>query len=351
MRGLSARTKELIVFAYQLLKVSHPMTLRQLHYAIFSAAKIDYDNTQADYKRLSRATTHARRLHRARELAGYPPHLMPAETIPHDWIIDELREAEMVNVWTDAAGNMETVKRCYRRSNWQDQPNYCEVWSEKATVLGSLRSVTQELGVMLRACRGFGSTGMERGMEEARAAASSARGGHHSSRRGAGLENYRWALISGRDRRALGEHHRVHRMTYVRGVMEGQMSAQSLREAATMLGAFASVGADWFDVIPTLLEVTPGRKVCVDFRGARPRAEVEANLPYLVESCSRFRHNLIIRRRIWGRGRERQKRGGFQILFDRGVVGLGSRGERCASRERFAVEISPARLRLGFKSC
>jgi hypothetical protein len=28
-----------------------------LHYAIFSAAKIDYDNTQADYKRLSRATT------------------------------------------------------------------------------------------------------------------------------------------------------------------------------------------------------------------------------------------------------------------------------------------------------
>jgi hypothetical protein len=64
MRGLSKKTLELIAFARQLLEAAHPMTLRQLHYAIFSAAKIDYDNAQADYKRLSRATTFARRTHR-----------------------------------------------------------------------------------------------------------------------------------------------------------------------------------------------------------------------------------------------------------------------------------------------
>jgi hypothetical protein len=29
------------------------MTLRQLHYAIFSTAKIDYDNTPEDYDRLA----------------------------------------------------------------------------------------------------------------------------------------------------------------------------------------------------------------------------------------------------------------------------------------------------------
>jgi hypothetical protein len=56
MRGLSAKTLELIAFARRLLAELHPMTLRQLHYAIFSAAKIAYDNTPADYKRLSRAT-------------------------------------------------------------------------------------------------------------------------------------------------------------------------------------------------------------------------------------------------------------------------------------------------------
>jgi len=157
MRGPSRKTEELIAFARQLLEQNHPMTLRQLHYAIFSAAKIDYDNTQADYKRLSRATTLARRTHRWGELHG----LRVIDGIPHDWIIDELREAERVNVWDDVASYMDSVKASYRRDNWHDQPAYCEAWSEKATVLGSMRPITKELGVMLRACRGFGSTGME----------------------------------------------------------------------------------------------------------------------------------------------------------------------------------------------
>jgi hypothetical protein len=157
MRGLAKKTEELIHFAYTLLAEFHPMTLRQLHYAIFSAAKINYENTQADYKRLSRATTLARRTQRWGELHG----LGVIDGIPHEWLIDELREAEMVSLWDGVAGYMDTVKQSYRRNNWQDQPNYCELWSEKATVLGSMRPITQELGVMLRACRGFGSTGME----------------------------------------------------------------------------------------------------------------------------------------------------------------------------------------------
>jgi hypothetical protein len=57
MRGVSLETKRLIEFAYSLLEEDHPMTLRQLHYAIFSRKEIRYDNTQACYKRLSRATT------------------------------------------------------------------------------------------------------------------------------------------------------------------------------------------------------------------------------------------------------------------------------------------------------
>jgi hypothetical protein len=144
-------------FAYRLLEQFHPMTLRQLHYTIFSADKIAYTNTLADYRRLSRVTTLSRRVHRLCQLNGHSV----VGGIPHDWIIDELREAEMVNVWDDANQYLDTVKTAYRRNNWQDQPNYCEVWGEKATVLGSMRPITQELGVMLRACRGFGSTGME----------------------------------------------------------------------------------------------------------------------------------------------------------------------------------------------
>jgi hypothetical protein len=68
MRGLSARTLELIMFARMLLQELHPMTQRQLHYAIFSAAKIAYNNKPVDYKRWSRATTKARRDYRKFEL-------------------------------------------------------------------------------------------------------------------------------------------------------------------------------------------------------------------------------------------------------------------------------------------
>jgi hypothetical protein len=141
MRGLSAKTKELIRYAYSLLKADHPQTLRQLHYAIFSRREIEYENTQADYKRLSRATTLARRTARAFELAGSLG-TPPLYAIPPAWMVDETRQPETVNVWENAAGYIETVKRCYRRDNWQDQEKYCEVWSEKGTILGAIRPIT-----------------------------------------------------------------------------------------------------------------------------------------------------------------------------------------------------------------
>jgi hypothetical protein len=161
MRGLSNSTRELIEYAYQLLATDNPQTLRQLHYAIFSRREITYENTQADYKRLSRATTVARRAYRKYELLGFPESLMPTYAIPPTWMVDETREAEMVSVWKDATAYVETVKRAYRRDNWQDQPNYCEVWSEKGTILGATRPIADKWGVTLRVCHGFGSTGME----------------------------------------------------------------------------------------------------------------------------------------------------------------------------------------------
>jgi hypothetical protein len=160
MRGMAESTKELIRFCKELLSELNPMTLRQLHYAIFSRDEIDYTNTKKDYRRLSRVTTDARRAYRAWELEddeGDPPEL----SFPGSWIVDETREAERVNVWENAAGYIDTVKRCYRRDNWQDQENYCEIWSEKATVLSSIRPIANKWGITLRVCHGFGSTGME----------------------------------------------------------------------------------------------------------------------------------------------------------------------------------------------
>jgi hypothetical protein len=175
VRGRSGRIIELISYARQLLEGDHPQTLRQLHYAIFSRQVIPYENTQSDYKRLSRATTMARREYRDWELGrftsaqameaifrssdGIVPE--PPNGIPPQWMVDETRNPEIVSVWEDPVDYIEAVKDSYRRDNWQDQPRYCEVWSEKATIMGAIRRVADELGITLRVCHGYGSTGME----------------------------------------------------------------------------------------------------------------------------------------------------------------------------------------------
>ncbi len=163
MRGLAQATIELITFAKMLLADFHPMTLRHVHYAVFSAARIKYDNTHNEYRRLGRATTKARRNFRALQLAGEPESdlLDSSVLIPGAWIVDELRVSEMVSMWDDLDGYLDAVRSSYRRDSWQDQPHHVEVWSEKAAVLGTLRPVTQRYGVRLRPCRGFGSCGME----------------------------------------------------------------------------------------------------------------------------------------------------------------------------------------------
>jgi hypothetical protein len=192
-RGLSATTRDLISFAYDLLAESHPMTLRQLHYAIFSFAGVHglpYANTPADYKRLSRATTTARRNYRNWELEAINEHgpdidcldfmeqaheeriaekagetclYLPNDgcLIPPGWMVDETRQLEIASMWRDKAAFADSIESQYRHNKWESQPRHIEVWSEKATVLGSLRPVTDQYSVGIRVCHGFGSAGME----------------------------------------------------------------------------------------------------------------------------------------------------------------------------------------------
>jgi hypothetical protein len=187
MRGLAQSTIVLALFAYKLLKEFHPMTLRQLHYAIFSRSEIAYENDKASYRKLSAVTTMSRRLDRMVEIRhaqrqrayviecmrkGFPPNFCSKEeaaklialdfkTIPGSWIIDETREAETPYTFRDGLEYCDQVKNEFRRDYWQSQSNHVEVWSEKATILASIRSVADEYGFTLRVCHGFGSTGME----------------------------------------------------------------------------------------------------------------------------------------------------------------------------------------------
>jgi hypothetical protein len=159
MRSLAVANKELIATVNAILAHDHPQTLRQLHYQIFSRGGIDYQNDVPSYRRLSRVLTKARRVYRQWELYGSGD--PPEDSVRADWLVDELRRPEKVSVWTDAAEYIDCVKESYRRDNWQDQHYHCELWGEKATVLGSMRPIMRKYGITLRVCRGFGSAGME----------------------------------------------------------------------------------------------------------------------------------------------------------------------------------------------
>jgi hypothetical protein len=159
-RGLSRDTLDLIYYAKRLLADLHPMTLRQLHYAIFSRGEIRYENDKPSYVKLGRATTKARRAYREWELRDDDAPA-PEHGINPQFMVDETRQPEMVSVWTDATEYVDSVRRAYRRDNWQTQPHHVELWSEKATVLGSIRPIANRWGITTRVCHGYGSCGQE----------------------------------------------------------------------------------------------------------------------------------------------------------------------------------------------
>jgi len=79
------------------------------------------------------------------------------DIIPWDWIVDEAREFEQVASWDDPEEFAQSISRQYRLDFWKQQPERCEVWSEKGTLRGVLAPVLDEYGVGFRVMHGFSS--------------------------------------------------------------------------------------------------------------------------------------------------------------------------------------------------
>lgn len=77
--------------------------------------------------------------------------------VPWEWIVDETRDAERINTWSNPDQIIDATVRQYRRDYWQDQAYRVEAWSEKGTVRGTLAPVLNELGVTFRVMHGFAS--------------------------------------------------------------------------------------------------------------------------------------------------------------------------------------------------
>ena len=119
---------------------AQPITGRGVGYKLFTAGLIP-SMARSEMQRVYRL------LKQARE----------EDIIPWDWIVDEAREFEQVASWDDPEEFAQSISRQYRLDFWKQQPERCEVWSEKGTLRGVLAPVLDEYGVGFRVMHGFSS--------------------------------------------------------------------------------------------------------------------------------------------------------------------------------------------------
>jgi hypothetical protein len=139
-KGLWNSTMKLIEAAHGILAREQPATIRQLFYRLVSVHVLE--NSTPDYHKLIRVMTLARE----------------REEIPFEWIVDRSRPTYSPNVFDDLKDGLTTLRNCYRKDYWQDQPAHIEVWAEKDAITGAVQPITDELGITMRVSRGFVST-------------------------------------------------------------------------------------------------------------------------------------------------------------------------------------------------
>lgn len=123
----------------RIVEADHPMTLRGLFYRLVSEGIIG--KTEAEYKNAGRYLLQLRR----------------ADRVPYRWIADHTRWQRKPTTFDSMEHALENTIRAYRRSLWNDQSAYVEVWCEKDTLAGVLIEETGPYDVPLMVARGFSS--------------------------------------------------------------------------------------------------------------------------------------------------------------------------------------------------
>jgi hypothetical protein len=131
------KTAELIETAAAILRLHHPMTVRQLYYQLVSRQVIE--NSRSSYQSVSKALVAARR----------------EALIPWGHIEDRLRRAQRVAMWDDLGDFAIAAAASYRRDVWATQPAHVEVWLEKDALSGIFEDELNGYGVTLNVGRGF----------------------------------------------------------------------------------------------------------------------------------------------------------------------------------------------------
>jgi hypothetical protein len=125
---------------YAIVAEDQPMTVRQTFYRAVSAGIID--KREADYKNV------VCRLLGEMRLDG---------SLPWGWIADNTRWMRKPRTFSSLEQALRDTARLYRRSVWDDQEVYVEVWCEKDALAGVLYDETARWDVPLMVTRGYPS--------------------------------------------------------------------------------------------------------------------------------------------------------------------------------------------------
>lgn len=138
---------------FEALEEDAPMTVRQVFYRLVSSGVIG--KTEGEYK-----STVVRLLGRMRREGE----------IPFGWIADNTRWMRKPDTHSSLEGMLAHTAKAYRRSVWDNQDAYVEIWLEKDALSGVLYRVTAQWDVPLMVTRGYPSISFLHAAAEAIAA-------------------------------------------------------------------------------------------------------------------------------------------------------------------------------------
>lgn len=125
---------------FRIVQADRPMTVRQVFYRMVSEGLIA--KKESEYGNVvSRLLTQMRR----------------DDEIPFGWIADNTRWMRKPDSYSDVESFLDIVSRSYRRSLWDSQDAYVEMWLEKDALAGVLMDVTGPWDVPLMVTRGYPS--------------------------------------------------------------------------------------------------------------------------------------------------------------------------------------------------
>jgi len=118
---------------------SPPMTVRGIFYALEIFGLVP--KTEAGYRQVEHQVLEMRRL----------------GLLPYNFIADGTRLVRRALTYSSLGECLEEIAEYYRRSLWDNQNAYVEVWCEKDAIAGVLLEVTDKWDVALCVCRGYPS--------------------------------------------------------------------------------------------------------------------------------------------------------------------------------------------------